>query len=351
MRRSVRRALGVAILVAAAAGCGADRPSAGVALRPIGAGVNGPAGLTAATYAVGVAHASALALDEQGRVWVATAAVQDTGSDTVFVVASRGAPPQPVLTGLHTPLGLLWVGGALYVASAGRVDMYTGFDGSTFTTTRTIVTLAAGTGENNGLALLPDGRIAMGTSAPCDHCQPTLPYSASIVTFRPDGSELQVDARNIRAPIGLVALPTAGDLLVTMNQRDDLGQATPGDWLAVVRPGDDWGFPLCYGQSARGCRSTPRPLAVLDKHAAVSGVTLVSGPLSDGSGTAALVAEWNTAKVLRVPLTPDEAGATGAPETLLTGIQRPEPLLTTPSGAVLVGDWATGTIYEIAGGS
>ena len=42
-----------------------------------------------------------------------------------------------------------------------------------------------------------------------------------------------------------------------MNQRDDLGCRTPGDWLAVVRPGQDWGFPSCYGQQTQRCAVTP----------------------------------------------------------------------------------------------
>jgi hypothetical protein len=32
-----------------------------------------------------------------------------------------------------------------------------------------------------------------------------------------------------------------------MNQRDDLGARTSGDWLAQVHVGDDWRFPGCYG--------------------------------------------------------------------------------------------------------
>ncbi len=102
----------------------------------------------------------------------------------------------------------------------------------------------------------------------------------------------------------------------------------------------------------------PAPTAVLDPHAAVSGVALVTGSLGTGVGSAALVAEWNTGKVLRVALTGTdstgvESASTAAVEPFLTGLQRPEPLLTTPAGTVLVGDWATGTVYEIAaaGGS
>ena len=55
-----------------------------------------------------------------------------------------------------------------------------------------------------------------------------------------------------------------------MNQRDDLGSKTPGDWLAVVREGQDWGFPGCWGQGGKACEGVPEPAAVLDAHAAES---------------------------------------------------------------------------------
>ena len=76
-----------------------------------------------------------------------------------------------------------------------------------------------------------------------------------------------------------------------MNQRDDLGTKTPGDWLAVVRQGEAWGFPSCYGQDTAKCSSTPSPVAELDEHAAVSGVAIVTGQLGSTLGTGAAVAE------------------------------------------------------------
>ena len=152
-------------------------------------------------------------------------------------MGSDGAAPVEVIDETHTPLGLVWVDDELYVASAGRVDAYGGFDGAEFTEVRNVVTFPDGVGEVNGIAVAPDGRLVVGISAPCDACDPDSELSAAVVSFLPDGTDLQVVAGEIRAPVGLAYLPGTDDLFVTMNQRDDLGEATPGDWLAVVAPG------------------------------------------------------------------------------------------------------------------
>ena len=81
----------------------------------------------------------------------------------------------------------------------------------------------------------------------------------------------------IRAPFGVAYDSASGGLLTSMNQRDDLGDRTPGDWLALVRAGQRWRFPGCYGQGGSACRGVPAPLAVLDKHAAAGGVAVVAG--------------------------------------------------------------------------
>jgi glucose/arabinose dehydrogenase len=249
-----------------------------------------------------------------------------------------------VLRDVHTPLGLAWLGDELFVASAGRVDAHTAFDGTAFTSSRQVLALPDDVGEVNGLAVAPDGRLVLGISAPCDSCEPGSELSAAVVSFGPDGGDLRVEASGIRAPVGLTYFPGTDDLYVTMNQRDDLGDATPGDWLAIVRDGDDWGFPDCYGQDDDACAGVPAPVAVLDAHAAVSGVAIVTGSLGPAVATAAIVAEWATGSVLLVPV---GAGA-GTPAPFLTGLANPVAVVTAPDGAVLVGDWTTGTVYRVA---
>jgi len=326
-----------------------DQPSASAVdgLVDIGAGLQGPAGLHATVAATGIVNVASLAVDATGRVWAGTAAFDDAGTDAIYMILA-GAAPVNVIGNLHTVLGLVWIDDTLFVAAKESVTAWTGFDGATFATRRTVIAFAAGVGEVNGIALGPDGRLDVGVSAPCNACVTTDPESAAIVSFLPDGSDLRVDASRIRAPIGLAFRPDTGDLIVTMNQRDDLGDATPGDWLAVVKRGQDWGFPDCYGQQDAACADAPTPAAVLDPHAAVSGVAIVDGQLGAGFGTSAIVAEWAKGSVLRVALGGSGSATTGIVTPFLVGLTSPVPVVADPAGGVVIGDWATGAIVRIA---
>ena len=338
----------VAIALSTACGSVSNAETTPAPLVSIGQGLRSHAGLAATVYARGLDTVAALAFDPQGRLWVATAAYTDNGKDGLYVVTHAGAAPLEVVNGLNTPLGLLWDAGALYVSSTGGVDAYSDFNGKRFVSRRTVLTLPSDAGESNELVLAPDGRMLMGITAPCDHCTPSSAVSASIISFLPDGSDLSEYATHIRAPVGLEFYPGTDDLFVTMNQRDDLGTRTPGDWLAVVRQGESWGFPACYGQGGSACAGVPSPLAVLDKHAAVSGVAIVTGQLGSGAGTAALVAEWSDGVIKQVTLTKHGSTYGGTVSTFMTGLEKPVPVVLGPDGALYVGDWGSGIVYRVA---
>jgi glucose/arabinose dehydrogenase len=352
--QAVTCAVALALL---AAGCGGSKgAAAGSAasdrLISIGAGLEGVDGLRAGVYASGVPHVSAFALDARGRLWLTAAGSSTHRGDGVYVIARKGAIPVRVVAGMKAPLGLVWHGGTLYVSSLGRVDAFSGLQGSHFSRRVRIVAGPVAGGENNNIVLAPDGRLLIGVSASCDHCVPSSRYSAAIVSFRADGSGLAVYASGIRAAYGLAFVPGTSDLYASMNQRDDLGAKTPGDWLGQVAPGEDWGFPACYGQGGNACTGVPAPVAVLDKHAAAGGVAiLTSGTLgaTDGSPLA-LVSEWELGTVKRVDLSVAASASPRAAAPYLSGLTNPLPLLTTRTGTLLVGDWATGKIYTVTGG-
>lgn len=344
-----RAVVGVALALVTLAGCGADDepPAQRTGLVAIGAGLKGPEGLAATVYATGLPTASAFALDGRGRLWVATSAASDHRKDGIYVIPRAGARPAKVISGVRGPLGLTWYRNRLYVASVGRVEAFSGLRGTRFAKRTTIVREPSGHGWNNSIVAAPNGRLVMSISSACDHCTSTSGWSATIVSFRPDGSDVRVYAKNIRAGYGLAFYPGTSDLLVSMNQRDDLGARTPGDWLAHVSQGDDWRFPECYGQAGAACDGVRNPIAVLDKHAAAGAVAVVTGQLGSSVGTAALVAEWQAGRVMRVPLTRG-ASTNSTAEPFISGVRNPLALVTAPDGALYVGDWGTGTIYRVA---
>jgi glucose/arabinose dehydrogenase len=345
------------------AGCATSAPSAAtttttvsktvsIAATPssveIGAGLQGDASLVAKEYATGLTNVAALVFDSSNRLWAATAGFTADGSDGVYVLDAAGATATLVIDDVTTPLGLLWVGDELFVASAARVDAYSGFDGTAFATKRTVVEFADGVGEVNGLAMSPSGRIMLGISSPCNACTPTDQYSASIVSFLPDGSDLQIYASDIRAAVGLAFYPGTDVLFATMNQRDDLGDATPGDLLTVVKEGQSWGFPDCYGQSSTTCATQPASVAVLDPHAAVSGVAITTTSFGGIEGPSAIVAEWKTGVVLGIALNAADPATPSQPKVLISGITNPVAVVIGPDGALYTGDWSTGTLYRIS---
>jgi hypothetical protein len=64
---------------------------------------------------------------------------------------------------------------------------------------------------------------------------------------------------------------------------------------------------------------------VLDKHAAAGGVAIVTGQLGRNVGTAALVAEWQSKRVLRVALTKSGSTYKSSVAPFLSGLKNPLP--------------------------
>jgi hypothetical protein len=91
----------------------------------------------------------------------------------------------------------------------------------------------------------------------------------------------------------------------------------------------------------------PSPIAVLDKHAAVGYLVIGSDEPGAPAGTSAILTEWQSAKVQRVALTRTGSTYAGSVSPFLSGIRNPLAIAAGPGRSLLVGDWASGTIYLI----
>ena len=216
-----------------------------------------------------------------------------TRATACIVIPRAGATPVKVISGVKGPLGLLWHGGRLYVASLGRVDVFSELHGSRFARARRSSSSPPAMAGTTRSSRCPAARLVMGISAACDHCVSHSRWSGTIVSFRPDGS----DVRRLRRgdPRALRRRLRQGDRgAADLDEPARRPRREDARRLARARPrrGRTGASPGCYGQGGSACAGVPAPLAVLDKHAAAGGVAIVSGQLGGAVGRAALVTEW-----------------------------------------------------------
>jgi glucose/arabinose dehydrogenase len=305
-----------------------------LATAALTAAIHVPHGFTVSVYASGLDHPTALSFGPDKRLYVS----EDVGK--VVSVVPGTTHPRPFASHLVVPLGLLWRGHTLYVAQTGRVDaLYR--NGKRQDVLRG---LPSGRHQQDSIVAGPDGRLYLGSGSTCDACTEHDRRSATILSFRPNGTDLRVVATGMRNPYGLVFHD--GTLYATINGRDDLGDGEPAEEVVRVRQGDDFGWPACWGSFALrrlvgSCAGVTAPLAYLEPHSSADGIAWWRGGL--------VVAEWGeylSSKHGRVLV----RIVRGKPVTFATGFDHPLALAVDPSGDLLVADWGRGVIYRIRAG-
>ena len=86
--------------------------------------------------------------------------------------------------------------------------------------------LPFGEHQQDNVVLGRDGRLYLGSGSTCDVCVEKDPRSATILSLRPDGSDLRIVARGLRNPFGLAFQPGTNRLYASVNGQDQLGTAT-----------------------------------------------------------------------------------------------------------------------------
>jgi glucose/arabinose dehydrogenase len=336
--------------------------------------VSVPDGVRVQPVAAGIPNPSNLAFDPRRRLWVTSAGHQAAASDGVWLVRRRGARPRHVVSGLESALGVLWHRGELFVShivppyDTGRVTAYSGFDGSGFRRQRVVVDgLPTGLHRVDSLAAGPGGRLYLGVGSEFDAERSPHHLSGTVVSFRPNGGGLRVEARGLRNPYGLAFVPGSRRLLVSEHGRDDLGLRAPPEELNVIRtPGRArwFGFPECWGQGGAACRGAEPPLARLRAHSAPGSVAVAER--FGRWGRSAFVARFGSSfdanpsggDIVRISLRRGRNGVarsargrgrTGV-ERFATGFGRQEPLglaLGPRGGALYVTLWTSGRIVRL----
>lgn len=203
-------------------------------------------------------------------------------------------------------------------------------------------------------------------------------HRAQILVTDPEGHEpLRAYATGVRNGVGLAVNPETGDLWVSTNERDGLGDELVPDYVTRVKEGGYYGWPWYYMGNHEDPRHTgARPdLAgkaivpdVLEaSHSAslqMTFYTATSGAAAfpadyRGDAFAALHGSWNRAvrtgyKIIRIPL--KHGVPTGQYDDFLTGFVvdnrsvwgRPVGLTVAHDGALLITEDGNGTMWRIA---
>jgi glucose/arabinose dehydrogenase len=203
---------------------------------------------------------------------------------------------------------------------------------------------------------------------------------ADVLVFDPDGKNGKVFAAGLRNCVGLLVYPTTGDLMCSVNERDELGDNLPPDYFTRVKAGGYYGWPWYYigdhedprlkdaRPDLKGKATTPDVL--IQPHSAPLGMAVYQAPAGakhalpaeyNGDVFLALHGSWNRAtrtgsKVVRIHLkngVPD-----GTYQDFMTGLVvsdtavwgRPASVAVAQDGALLVDDDLSGTIWRIAPG-
>ncbi|HXQ27586.1 MAG TPA: sorbosone dehydrogenase family protein [Candidatus Acidoferrales bacterium] len=197
-------------------------------------------------------------------------------------------------------------------------------------------------------------------------------HRADILVANPDGSNLTVFASGIRNGSGVAVNPQTGELWTSVNERDELGDNLPPDYITHVQEGGFYGWPWYY----TGGNPDPRfpgkhpelkdkaivPDVLLEPHNASLNMTFYEGKQFPkqfkGQMFAAEHGSWNRSvrtgyEVILVPM--KNGHATGEYQDFLTGFVlpdgnvwgRPVGVAVAPDGSLLVTDDGSNSIWRV----
>ena len=253
---------------------------------PAGAAPTAPAGFTVTRYAEGLDHPRWLLVLPNGDVLAAESASEPSKADNSNkgikgffqkmlmkkVGSSRPSPNRIILLrdanndgiaetrtdfaqGLKQPFGMTLVGRTLYVANSDGVVSFPYVAGQT---------VAAGVGSKlfdlpgppinhhwtKNVVASPDGSKLYATvgsnSNIGDNGLENETGRAAIWEYEIGSAQARVYASGIRNPNGLDFEPTTGVLWTVSNERDEIGDDLPPDYLSTVKDGGFYGWPYSY---------------------------------------------------------------------------------------------------------
>ncbi len=324
-----------------------------------------------------------------GNVYAVTGAVTRavTGAVTGSNAAADNGKPSasaasemPGRVKVHTiardlvmPSGLAWHDGSLYVGALNKILRFDNIDDRLdLPGDPVLITDQLPDKKHHGwkyLSVGPDNALYVPVGAPCNICKSKDPRFASILRMNPATGATTLYAEGIRNTVGLAWHPDTKALYFTDNGRDMLGEDIPEEEVnRAVKAGSHYGYPYIhagqisdpeFGKGRRKEEFEP-PVLRIQAHSAALGIDFYTGTTFPARYQNALfIAEhgsWNRKEKVgyrvSVMFETDEGPRY---EPFITGWLsdevnwgRPNDVLVTPAGDLLISDDQTGSIYRVS---
>jgi glucose/arabinose dehydrogenase len=340
-----------------------------------------PAGFHVNLFATGFTRPRFVMVAPSGDIFVA-----DTGAGQIVVLRdpqrAGGAQQREVFAEkLSRPFGIAFHEDYVYVGNTNEVVRFR-YDKKTSKRTgelEHILALPSGGGHwTRTLAFSADGTklyVSVGSSSNIDIEKDQR--RGAVLVSDPDGKNSRIFATGLRNAVGLAVEPVTGAVWVSVNERDELGDNLPPDFLTSIKDGGFYGWPYSYVGDNVDPRVKPQrpdlvakaiiPDVLLGPHVAPLQFAFYTGQqFPEQFRGGAFVAEhgsWNRAarngyQVAFVGFKNGKASADPVP--FLTGLVpdpkghhvngRPVGVAVAPDGSLLVSDDGAGVIYRVSYG-
>ncbi|WP_428028990.1 PQQ-dependent sugar dehydrogenase [Ancylobacter sp.] len=290
------------------------------------------------------------------------------------------------LENLTSPFGMALIGDRFYVANADAIMRFPYQEGATQITApgEKLADLPAGRNHHWTKSLLasPDGsKLYVGVGSNSNVAENGMAEEenrAAVLEVDVASGASRVFASGLRNPVGIDWNPANGELWVSVNERDEIGDDLVPDYMTSVKEGGFYGWPYSYYGQHVDERAEPakpdlvakaiKPDYALGSHTASLGFTFADGPaLGEGFASGAFIGQhgsWNRSKpvgyrVIFVPFT--DGRPSGTPQEVLTGFLdsegkaqgRPVGVLVDTRGGLLVADDVGNAVWRVtpAGGA
>jgi glucose/arabinose dehydrogenase len=336
-----------------------------------------PAGFKISIFATGFKRPRWLTVAPNGDIFLA-----DMGAGEIVILRdpqnTGGAQTREnFVTGLTRPFGIAFHDDYVYVGEMKELDRFK-YDPKTskrLGEAEHLVNLPGGGHDTRSVAFSKDGKhLFIGVGSESNISPGEEPIRAAVTICDPDGKNARLFATGLRNPVGVGVEPVTGQVWVSVNERDELGDNLPPDYFTSVRDGGFYGWPYSYIGDSVDARVKPQrpdlvakaivPDVLMGAHVAALQFVFYTGtqfPESYRGG--AFVAEhgsWNrsTRSGYQVAFVAFKDGQPSAdPVPFMTGLVpdpssgtvygRPVGVTVAPDGSLLVSDDGAAVIYRI----